>query len=120
MLTLKETLTLILACANGEAYHRAFDEKYGICSQIVDFSREGNFVPKYSCEDVDHLYEQWSEFSGDVDFPVPSPVPLRDETGALLSRDRAAGRYYIVRPDKWEGPYGESRKRLLQFLIDNV
>lgn len=50
----------------------------------------------------------WPEYSGSFDFPVPSPdKSLRPEQA-----------YYLL--PKWKGEYGEARKRLLQWCIDEL
>ena len=49
----------------------------------------------------------WPEFSGDVQYPVPS-----------LKEDYTPEEYYGLLDDVWEGDYGDSRRRLLNYLIE--
>ena len=77
------------------------DESAGICGnveyQIKDFFDATEYLKT--------AFEQWSEYSGDCYFPVPS-------FSALSPDDE-----YIDKWDLWVGEYGESRKRLLDFLL---
>ena len=59
------------------------------------------------------LWRKWERFSGDDFFPVPSPTPhLESPCEAFLAADDIL--------DYWYGAYGENRKELLQFLIDQI
>lgn len=59
---------------------------------------------------LDAVFIKWPEYSGDVNFPVPAS----NGKGPLM----AASAW--LRHDKWTGEYGESRRRLLQFLIEDL
>ena len=48
------------------------------------------------------MFEQWPEYSGDINYPVPHKI----ESSSLA----------FANINKWSGEYGESRKRLLNFL----
>lgn len=50
------------------------------------------------------FYLDWPEYSGDVVAPVPS------QDTAM-----SAFQYHITTPDKYEGEYGESRRRLAAY-----
>ena len=53
------------------------------------------------------LFEQWPEFSGDIEYPVPSGDPWGT---------------YLRCEDKWDRgtKYGQARWRLLDFLIEKT
>lgn len=82
----------------------------GICSAVTDY------MPRLSSEGrwevTNRLYSvfpAWPEFSGHVEYPVPGT----EGCSAQIAYQCRVGRR------KWSGPYGESRKRLLDFLIQH-
>lgn len=79
----------------------------GICSAVaVRMWWRG--MPRH--ETVSLLEEHfplWPEYSGDLGYPVPAP-----------DRSSPASYYSWARSrDMWSGPYGDARRRLLDFLI---
>jgi hypothetical protein len=65
----------------------------GICDQVDD-----------DFEQLPSIFALWSEFSGNIDYPVPHPT--LDPVDAFCEITNL-----------WIGEYGEARKRLLDFCI---
>jgi hypothetical protein len=53
---------------------------------------------------MNNLFISWPEYSGEPSYPVPHDTMEPEEA-------------YLEISDIWEGEYGDSRKRLLAFLI---
>lgn len=77
----------------------------GICYNVKILMWEDRFE---ACEWLAEKFQLWPEFSGDTEFPV------RCEG---MDPERA----YQNRGSLWDdNEYGDARRRLLQFLIDEV
>lgn len=77
------------------------DESTGICGN-VEYILEDFFD---ATEYLKPAFEQWPECSSSWCFPVPS------------FSDKSPDDEYMCKWDLWVDEYGESRKRLLDFLI---
>lgn len=74
----------------------------GICSNVWAAGyRQDDFYPT-----IDPIFEEWSSYSGDIEYPVPSPTPLRTPRKAFQLAD-----------DCWAGEYGYLRMNLLNHCI---
>ena len=80
------------------------DKWFGICVNLA-------LVPGLSVADWEALVAEaaktWPEFSGDPRFPVPHPD--------LLPESAYTAKWEV---EKWDGEYGESRRRLCQHVAD--
>lgn len=74
----------------------------GICGEVGWHLGIGGPVPM-----LDELMVRWPEHSGTDGFPVPAP-----------DRACAVQAYYYL--ERWSGPYGDSRRRLLDHLIASI
>jgi len=83
-----------LAAGRGPAY-RAF----GICAYLRE-------TADTRPPELDEAFQRWPEYSGSLDYPVPSMRP-----------DMTPSEAYNHYPDVWVGEYGEARLRLVDFLI---
>lgn len=101
-LSLKETLELMLRCANGEVYDFRFSRLDGICGNLQYLSDERYWCSSY----MRTLYSEWPKFSGTEEYPVPAQGMDGYDAYDFLPL--------------WTGDYGQLRKELLQFCIDNV
>lgn len=77
----------------------AFDGRCGICWNVSEV------LERNCAKAVCVLAKSWPLYSGEQEFPVPSPT----------GRDPSAA--YYERTGMWEGPYGDLRMQLLDFLI---
>jgi len=112
----KTTKKLILeALLHTEATQ---DGGKGICYSVETYlhSLGGDYpirVHTYDCFDcfMDYLSKQWVYYSGSIAFPVPSDNEFD-----------GVDRFFVAVETKslWQGEYGNKRKQLLQFLIDNI
>lgn len=89
------------------------NSREGICWSVNVSLREAGHAPEKRHEALallQDLCQEWPEFSGDQDYPVPSPFQGRYASEAY---DLADAR------DMWSelSPYGSARRRLLAFLI---
>jgi hypothetical protein len=76
----------------------------GLCTYLSNQLSRGSFNPQL----VNWLgtkFVSWPEYSGDYNYPVPSPYK------------RVSAQMYYEHNSKWEGAYGSSRMRLVNFLI---
>lgn len=62
---------------------------------------------------LDNLFQRWPEFSGNVGYPVPHPT-LAASSAYMM------GTYGLNDVSMWRGEYGESRRRLLNWMIDEL
>ena len=88
---------------------------HGICSQVDDYSKTNDLGYKELVELYDTLRELfllWPEGTGSPTYPVPSPDPGLDRVDAFTVCNGAG--------TLWVGPYGESRKRLLAYLLEQT
>ncbi len=77
----------------------------GICSN-VDWHLRTVGGQNAAHRELRRLFAAWPEFSGDLEYPVPHPDPERSPSAAYDG---------TLRP--WDGAYGLSRRRLLDFCI---
>lgn len=79
------------------------DSGNGICFEISLCSDRKEI-------DIHAMFMQWPEFSGDIEFPVPSKQEGMDAEDAYMKTENK---------DMWNPahPYGAARLRLLDFLI---
>ena len=88
---------------------------HGICTQVDDYSKTNDLTYK---EEVlvyitlRELFVLWPEGTGSPTYPVPSPDPDLDRVDAFTVCNGAG--------TLWVGSYGESRKRLLAFLLEQT
>ena len=97
---------------------REIFKTFGICSlldHVIRFSLLADANPILNDDEwVDSVlwsaFSRWPEFSGEVGFPVRAPGS--DNVFCAMSA------YHQL--DKWAGEYGDARRRLLQFLIEDL
>jgi hypothetical protein len=63
---------------------------------------------------MEELWVRWPEYSGNLVYPVPSPTPQNPTPKPYAAKDA------YMQLHHWIGEYGESRKRLLTWLIHEV
>lgn len=82
------------------------DSGNGICFELALCSDIKNIG-------IHDLFKKWPEFSGDVEFPVPSFTEGMDAEDAYMKTDNK---------DMWNccHPYGAARFRLVDFLIKEL
>ena len=96
-----------------EALQKVKPEGPGICAQVDDHIYHLPYTVKDEVRlELYKLLGGWSEGTGSRAYPVPSPDPGLDRIDA----------YMVHRSSEtlWVGPYGESRKRLLKFLLEQT
>ena len=102
-------LTALLAiqadCAANEMGPTLFSYKVGICVGVEVLTMDVEGCDDYEVAQLMRaMFLLWPEYAGDSHFPVPfgnwSPSNIYFKAGNL-----------------WIGPYGESRLRLLNFMI---
>lgn len=80
----------------------------GICANAMQRIQAKQGYRSAAVRELQLLFRAWPEFSGDIDYPVPSPFANRSPEQAY---DHAG-----LRP--WgNGVYGKARRRLLEFCI---
>ena len=77
---------------------------WGLCDHLTDLFGESTCFS---------MFESWSEFSGDMRYPVtcPEDIHVRDPL-------HAARYVFMETDDLYEGEYGESRLRLALHLSE--
>lgn len=83
------------------------DRNLGICGNMVRMieSQHPDVAFSSLClSAMKDLWVQWSEYSGERDYPVPYPSTS------------AESKFYHT-DDMWEGAYGEKRWALVEYLI---
>lgn len=107
-----EQIAVLLDCLRGvqkEVEQPRHLRKFvsGICAGVVFHATKhhpdtpvGNYILR-------HLFAEWPESSGDIDFPVRHP-----NCNPIIG--------YEVSLDKWEGEYGNRRRRLLNWSISRL
>lgn len=106
------TVVEVLENVSNSKFPEWWDYDIGLCNQswnlCVDFKKYETDC-YYSLTDVikNHV-EDWDEYSGNINYPVKSPRGLTpfDE--------------YVEVDNYYYGTYGESRKRLAQFLSEKL
>lgn len=105
-------LTALLAiqadCAANEMGPTLFSEKGGICVGVEYLTMDVEGCDDFKVAQLMRaLFTTWPEYTGDTHFPVPfgswSPSNIYFKAGNL-----------------WIGPYGESRLRLLSYMIEQL
>lgn len=86
---------------------RGFVTMNGICSHVEDLM-PGRF-PGSVRRMLREMMEEWPEYSGRASYPVPSPEGFEGD---------AVDAYIAITLPKWSGEYGDSRMRLLDWLIE--
>lgn len=79
----------------------------GICALVYQLSGSSSDRSIYRTE-MRRLFESWPEFSGDWRFPIKPPPGYHTPQEAYSALHR------------WEGTYGEARRRLLDFMIEQL
>ena len=92
------------------------DRRCGICYAVeyaagIESDNSRSMLYELRC-----LFEEWPEFSGEPDFPVPHP----DGPDADDGWSSAAEAAYMGTEDLWLGEYGAARWRLLDWLIERT
>lgn len=89
---------------------RPVDSNTGICRNLAMMMWCTNHRDTTEEEEAQlvKLFRKWPEGTGDGLYPVPSPDCKHPFVAAEL---------YADTDDMWSGLYGESRKRLLAYLI---
>ena len=86
-----------------------FDCCMGICSNVNRALYKLDLHEVCPSSELRTLFETWPKYSGDVDYPVPSP-----------SKDWSAAKQYGMVADMWAGEYGELRLELLNHCISEL
>lgn len=81
------------------------DQRLGICTNVDNHIHPNDSLAVDQL--LKRLFVKWPKFSGDVVYPVPSP-------SAGESPKRA------FEMSRWVGPYGDLRRELLDFLIEQT
>ena len=97
---IKKAIPLLRKLSVGEGI---IEKSYGLCYHLECV---GGWYP--FGELIEGIFEQWEEYSGDEDFPVPHKT---------LS---CAAAFYRCSEKMYEGEYGEARKRLAGFTADKL
>ena len=96
-----------------EALQKVKPEGPGICAQVDDHIYHLHYTVK---DEVRHeLYKllgKWPEGTGSMAYPVPSPTFGLDRIDAYMVHSSSG--------TLWIGSYGESRKRLLAYLLEQT
>lgn len=79
-------------------------DRVGICT-LVHFE----YAIKKSATQMKKLWVDWPKYSGEIDYPVPSPDPI----------DNAQSIFWGWK-NKWTGEYGQLRYELLDYLIERT
>lgn len=80
------------------------DSVLGICAELMHHS-------EYDSRKIHSLFEDWSEYSGEIYYPIRHP--LKSAEGAFDSADE----YEMWSKDH---VYGAARWRLVDYLIDEL
>lgn len=81
---------------------------FGICDELVNLHKRG-CISSSEMQHCSRLMQDWPEFSGDPEFPVPSADSQLNEEGAFLDSENL-----------WSGKYGDNRKQLCLWLADQL
>lgn len=84
----------------------------GICGQLYDISERLGLEVRPSMWLFLQLSRHWPNYSGVSDYPVPEHLECEQPT--------AAGDCYFVTTDKWDGPYGDARRDLMDWMINKL
>lgn len=97
----------------------------GICREVIEiisrFAEESCVSPRRLCLMLDYttdvrdaLFRSWPEFSGSTAYPVRHPYSVVEQ--------HLFASYAYHDFDKWDAsqPYGQARRRLLQYMIDTL
>jgi hypothetical protein len=83
------------------------ERSWGICYSVLTAAKLDQVSGiNHLVDKLDALFETWPKFSGDSEFPVPSPlisIPDKEEA--------------YIRLPKWTGRYGRLRIQLLNHCI---
>lgn len=90
---------------NGENTDNWFYTNTGICDNVFAAGyRQGDFL-----KTINPIFREWTSYSGDIVYPVPSPTPLRTPGEAFWFAD-----------DCWTRRYGNLRMDLLTHCIKTL
>lgn len=89
-----------ICTVDGGVRTKYFDRSVGLCSNLCDFGIG---------QVRSHLTRNWTHYSGDIEYPVPSPSLLID-----------AQEFYEPCDNKYIGTYGDLRISLLDHYINGV
>lgn len=117
---LKQTVLqqCVLVKSEWDTLGSAENANHGLCEHIKACSSDRD--ERVAIQNaLRHCFRLWPEYSGDISYPVPSPDGYEydadgyeyDDYGAECAYDQL----YL-----WTGPYGEARKRLLDFIIQTL
>lgn len=87
---------------NGKRTANWFNTYAGICYN----ARETGYQ---QCRTPNIIFQEWASYSGDIQYPVPSPKPGWTPRGAFYNVD-----------DCWVGEYGDLRMDLLNHCIKTL
>lgn len=106
---LKQTMLqqCVLVKSEWDTLGSAKDANHGLCEHIKYC---GDYEDRHAIQRVlRECFRLWPEYSGDPAYPVSHPD---DED---IDAERAYNKLNL-----WTGPYGEARKRLLDFIIQTL
>ena len=96
-----------------EAHQKVKPEGPGICAQVDDHIYHLHYTVKDEVRpELYKLFTLWPEGTGSRAYPVPSPTFGLDRVDAYMVHSYSG--------TLWVGSYGESRKRLLAFLLEQT
>lgn len=108
----REDLELLLSRLTAVRDHDR--QANGICylavGKYVTYNRGTDSVPAYHYAWLKEAYTRWPEYSGNDIYPVPAP----DVPGVSTPQEA----FGYLHP--WHGEYGDTRKRLLVWLIERA
>lgn len=101
--------------------------QYGICNNLdwqLTIELGDTLVHEYCLANgepayclINELSKKWPKFSGIPSYPVPVPDSLKPH---YAREGIPCEAIYDSQLNKWEGEYGELRRELLQFLIEEL
>lgn len=114
---MNETAWVRLMRASLEAWSKPNSHppisKVGICGNLhFILTSKSQRAGRYYMRAWDPLLDlmvQWPHFSGDPEYPIPSPTP-----------DYSARKFYEATEEKWYGRSGELRRDLCAFLAPRI
>jgi hypothetical protein len=93
------------------------DPSCGICIPILNRMTMNGIRASVALEELSYLMRGWPEYSGINGYPVKAPSDWAGWQGEVPAA-YAAYWHYKTFDAMWVGEYGESRKRLLTYLIE--
>lgn len=113
----EDRLDRILLLALKEVRKRRDDPTDGICWSVERWQgRQPEYRDERLCSvRIHYLSQAWPKYSGNPNFPVPSPIEGQTPVEAFDAAVHVRGRMWSKKK-----PYGMMRWELLEFLIETL